>query len=138
MLCAICDPARSGEERLIPAFDSVEGTEFVRCSDPEAMVEGAARVPPDIVVYALRPDPDTDLSILQLLRRIVPHASFILISPRSSMELQRRAQALRPIYFAVAPVAADELAEAVRSAIDIHARQARPRTTGRLGPGRPA
>jgi DNA-binding NarL/FixJ family response regulator len=134
VLCAICESTRPGEENLIPAF-TVPGVEFVKCSDPEAMVESAARTPPGIVVYAFRPDPATDLSILQILRRILPRAAFILISPASSMWLQRRAQSLRPIYYAVAPVAADELAEAVRSAIDTQARDAKPRASGRLGPG---
>lgn len=130
MLCAICESTSASDERLIPALSSVEGTRFLSCSDPEALLESAAREPPDIVVYALRPDAEPDLSILQILRRILPRASIILVSPRSSMALQRRVQVLRPIYFAVAPVAAEELAEAVRSAID-RSRQIQLRTRDR-------
>ena len=94
------------------------GYELENCHDGETLLEAVVARPPDVVVYALRAANESDLAVLQLLRRILPDAPLIMLVRGGSLATRREVQALRPMYYAVAPVEGAELREAVLSALE--------------------
>lgn len=99
------------------------GYELEDCHDGETLLEAVVARSPDVVVFAMRADNLSDMAVLQLLRRILPDAPLILLVRDGSLATRRSVQALRPMYYAVAPVEGAELREAVRAAI-VHRRRA--------------
>ena len=93
------------------------GYELEDCHDGEMLLEAVVARPPDVVVYAMSGESESDLAVLHLLRRILPDAPLILLVDECSLATRREMQILRPMYYAVSPVEAAELREAVRSAI---------------------
>lgn len=102
------------------ALETLErhGSTVVRCSDTRALLEEIVQRPPAVVVFGLRPDGVEDLGLLHLVRRALPKTPLIILAARGSLEIQRRIQSLRPIYYAVSPLEPAELGEAVESALE--------------------
>lgn len=98
------------------------GYETEGCGSQEDLIEVVLRGTPDVVVYVLRSDPQSDLAVLQLLRRVKPTVPLILVSPDASVRVRRSVLDLRPTYFAISPVDGAEMCDAVDAAI--HRRRA--------------
>jgi DNA-binding NtrC family response regulator len=118
----LCDAGSSDKSDF---YDSLVGLgyELESCRDGEALLEAVVARTPDVVVYSMRADNLSDMAVLQLLRRILPDAPLILLVREGSLATRRSVQALRPMYYAVAPVEEAELREAVRAGI-VHRRRA--------------
>ena len=102
-----------------PAFSLLkdEGFDLVACPDGETLLEEVVQHRPDVLIYALKPDSPQDLAVLQLLRRAAPELPLVLLASEGSLSTQRLVQDLRPIYYAVCPIEASELRDAVRAAL---------------------
>ena len=130
------DPGRGMEDRHEPgprvlvfdgylapepaAMEALErhGYAVVRCSDTHTLLEEIVQRPPSVVVFGLRANGLEDLGLLHLVRRALPNVPLILIADKGSLETQRGIQSLRPIYYAMCPLDAAELGEAVESALE--------------------
>jgi DNA-binding response OmpR family regulator len=93
------------------------GHELVVCADQEALFDALAERRPDALVYVLT-DPNVDLRVLLLLRRITPSLPIILLGADAGLEARRSVQVLNPTYYGVFPLDPSELSEAVRCALD--------------------
>jgi len=100
-----------------------QGYEVVACHNGEALLEAAVERRADVVVFELKPECQTDLGLLQLLRRVAPVVPLILVASDGSLETQRLVQELRPMYYAVIPVESAELRDAVQSALERRSRR---------------
>lgn len=87
------------------------------CAPGEPVVEQVLEHRPGVVVYELRGDRMADLAVLRLLRRVAPEIPLVLITGEESLVAQRLVRDLHPVYYAVHPVAPDEIVEAVRAAL---------------------
>ncbi len=94
-----------------------EGLELVAYQDGRALIEEVVRNKPNVVIYTLKGNDSADFPILGLLRRVAPDLPLVLLAEQGSLGVQRLAQDLRPIYYAVLPLEADELGDAVRAAL---------------------
>jgi hypothetical protein len=89
---------------------------FVCCDDCEEMFSEVVRHPPDVVVYEVRPESESDLAVLRLLRRVAPRLPLVLVG-------EGRAPAwdvpdeLAPLYRSPLPVEGRGLRKLVRSAL---------------------
>jgi DNA-binding NarL/FixJ family response regulator len=112
----VCDPLQDECGESCAPLQS--GTlQLETCVDGEHLLEAVIGNAPDAIVYCMRSDIDADLAVLHLLRRILPDAPLILLAREGSLATQRAVQALRPVYYMVAPVDAEELREAVESVV---------------------
>jgi DNA-binding NtrC family response regulator len=89
----------------------------------ETLLEDVLAHQPDVVLYELRGPDHEDLGLLHLLRRVAPDVSLVLIAGEETLDAQRLARELRPVYYAVQPVDADEIVGAVRAALALHTRK---------------
>ena len=120
VVCENClNPADPALARLVE-----DGFEIVHCRTCEAMLENVLQRRPDAVVCQIRPQSHQDLGVLQLLRRINPAVPLVLLSNEGSLDMQRLLPALQPTYFAIVPIEANELSDAIHGAL-VHARAAR-------------
>jgi len=89
---------------------------FVCCDDCEEMLSEVVQHPPDVVVYEVRPESESDLAVLRLLRRVAPRLPLVLVG-------EGRAPAwdvpdeLAPLYRSPLPVERRGLRKVVRSAL---------------------
>ena len=74
------------------------------------------RRPPDILVYELGAECAMDGGVLRLLRRICPDVPLVIVGEGGSLEVQRRLQEFRPIFFAIHPMDQAEWRDVVRAA----------------------
>ncbi len=112
----------SGDDHVQSLLEG-QGYDLVPCHDGEALLEAAVERRADVVVFELKSECQTDLGLLQLLRRVAPVVPLILVASNGSLETQRLVQELRPMYYAVIPVESAELRDAVRSAIERRGRR---------------
>jgi DNA-binding NtrC family response regulator len=105
-------------DRSDPALTRLasDGFEVHHCADSEEMLEEVVARRPVAVIYQVHPESHQDLGVLKLLRRVAPDLPLVLLATEGSLTTQRLFLGLRPTYYAVLPVEATELSEAVRSA----------------------
>ncbi|HVP39123.1 MAG TPA: hypothetical protein VMS93_08075 [Candidatus Saccharimonadales bacterium] len=113
----VCETPELGEAPVLSALKA-EGFEPLACADGKALLEEVVQRRPDVVVYGLRAECEQDLGVLHLFRRIAPDVPLVLVASDESLSTQKLVQELRPIYYAVRPVEAAELREAVDSALE--------------------
>ncbi len=89
---------------------------FVTCDDSEEMIAEVTQQPPDVVVYVVRPDSESDLAVLHLLRRVAPAVPLVLVGEGSSPAWTSPSD-LEPLYRAPLPVQEGGLREAVANAL---------------------
>ena len=94
-----------------------EEFDVISCDDGQTVLEEVAQRPPEAVVYVLRPESAQDLGALQLLRHMSPHVTLVLIATEASPGARRLVEAVYPIYYAVFPIDAAELRNAVTEAL---------------------
>jgi DNA-binding NtrC family response regulator len=112
---AICPASPHAE--TVPLHVLVEeGHEIVRCESAVELLECMATQPPGAVLYFLDRNPETDLALLRLIRRTAPQLPLILVATHGSLRFQELIQALRPVYYTMAPLDRAELSAAVRRA----------------------
>jgi len=109
--------ACEANEATIHSVLDPERYEVVSCPGGQALLEEVVQRKPDVVVYGLRPDCEQDLGVLHLLRRMAPEVPLVLVASEASLGTQKQVQELRPIYYAVRPVDASELREALEAAV---------------------
>ncbi len=71
----------------------------------------------DVVVTSLPRLDDERLKLMQLLRRSAPRVPIVLVTSDGSIEMRTRAQAVRPYYVAVRPLAHEELRTVLHGAL---------------------
>ena len=98
---------------------------MVVCDDRESLLGATTERRPDAVVYVIDDFP-FDLRVLGVLRRIAPSIPLVVLSAPAAIQDRRRVQDLRPIYYGVLPLEADEFVEAVHAALG---RRADPRAS---------
>jgi DNA-binding NarL/FixJ family response regulator len=111
----VFEAAAQGEPALADVLVT-GGCEVSRASTTEALVDAVLSGPHEAVLFALGPGAAEDLAALRVLRRLAPDLPLIVVASDSSLDLRRRIQPLRPIYFALRPVDAEELCAAVHDA----------------------
>jgi DNA-binding NtrC family response regulator len=89
----------------------------------DSLLEDVLALQPDVVLFELRAPDHADLGLLHLLRRVAPDIPLVLVAGDESLDTQRLVRELRPIYYAVQPVDADEIVGAVRAALAVHTRR---------------
>jgi DNA-binding NtrC family response regulator len=94
-----------------------EGLSLVDCGTSQVLLEAIVQRGPAVVLLGFRSHSETDLGVLQLVRRVSPDVPLVLLADEGSLEAQRFAQRVRPIYYAVSPVDPSELREALRAAL---------------------
>ena len=95
---------------------SAPGHEIVVRTDRESLVQALAERRPDVLVYVLA-DLEQDLRLLRTLREVAPTLPIILLDGDSDLAARRSIQELRPTYYAVLPLEASELHDAVEGAL---------------------
>jgi len=93
-----------------------EGHAVVVTEDREAVLSAMTGRRPDVVVFVVE-DFTIDLRVLGLVRRIAPALPLIVLSAPAEIHDRRRVQDLRPVYYGVLPVEANELVDAVHGAL---------------------
>ncbi len=114
VLVCECDPAASR-----PAADEVRdlGYEVVAMHTFADSLREAAVTPFDAIVASVATLTSEKLSLLQLLLRATPHVPLVIVTSDDSLAMRARCQPMQPYYFAVRPLAADELRDALRGAL---------------------
>jgi DNA-binding NtrC family response regulator len=112
MLCH----CQAAEERALLDDD----LSLVCCDDSEEMIAEVALHPPDVVVYEVRPESQSDLAVLRLLRRVAPRLPLVVVGGEAAPAWENQAD-LAPFYLSPLPVEEDGLREAVQSALTDHA-----------------
>lgn len=84
----------------------------------DALLEEVVSAHAGAIIYVLPAASAHDLALLRLMRRAAPSLPLVLLAAEGSLEVQREALQLRPVYYGVAPVDEEELLGAVRAAID--------------------
>lgn len=102
-----------------------EDLRILHCEQRDLLLELLVQHRPDVLVYLLRRQPAEDIAVLQLVRRQVPDLPVVLIAEEGSLHTEKLVRELRPVYYAISPVEAEELREAVRAALS--RRRAAPR-----------
>ena len=102
-----------------PVGDEVRdlGYEVVALHSLADSLREATVTPFDAIVASVPTLTDEKLSLLQLLRRATPQVPLVIVSSDDTLTMRSRCQPMRPHYFAVRPLAADELRDALRSAL---------------------
>lgn len=116
------DPLHDGCDEACRSIAG-DGLQFESCDDSERLLETVIAHPPDVVIYCLRPDIDADLAVLHLFRRVAPEAPLILLARDGTLDTRKAVQALRPLFYAVAPFDTDELRDVVQSVFARHRRR---------------
>lgn len=112
----VCDPNEMLDRDSWQALEDL-GCDLIACRDGGNLLEEVIHRRPAAIVYAIRADATGDLALLQLVRRAAPDVALLPIVAEDSFEIRIRMLALRPIFYAVAPIDASELFEAVRAAL---------------------
>ncbi len=89
---------------------------FVTCDDSEEMIAEVTQQPPDVVVYEVRPDSESDLAVLHLLRRVVPEVPLVVVGGGSSTAWSEPSD-LEPLYHAPLPIEVGGLRETIANAL---------------------
>jgi DNA-binding response OmpR family regulator len=71
----------------------------------------------DTIVASVPTLTNEKLSLLKLLRRATPQVPLVIVTSDDSLTMRSRCQPIRPYYFAVRPLASEELREALRGAL---------------------
>jgi len=100
----------------ILAWLGERGVDLVRC-ESEDLLEQAVRRPPDLVLFGIGTDPETDARTLHVLRRMLPDVPLIFLAEGVTLVERRSLQDFRPTFWAVAPDDDSELREAIVSAL---------------------
>jgi DNA-binding response OmpR family regulator len=108
---AVCPEPREAERQPIAELETC-GYKVVRCRDGAALLERMADQAPDVLLYLLEGG-EAEFALLRFVRRLSPLLPMILVARSGSLDVQRRAQALRPVYYAIAPLEGAELFQAV-------------------------
>ncbi|MFN8586315.1 MAG: hypothetical protein U0704_00805 [Candidatus Eisenbacteria bacterium] len=118
----MCEPEGSGAAGVHEAVHAL-GYETVHCPTLDDTLRSVTRTSADAVLVVLNDASDGAVSLLQLLRRAIPGTPLVLVAPGATLETRARCQALRPYYFAVPPMPADELRAVMQGAVSSqHAR----------------
>jgi ActR/RegA family two-component response regulator len=112
----LCSCGLSTDRTLRVALETSD-FRVVHCRIVDSLIEEVIRQRPEVVVYELRTDSHSDLAVLQLLRRAAPDVRLVIIAPDGSLRTERMLRELRPVYYAVHPVDADEILDAVYAAL---------------------
>jgi DNA-binding NtrC family response regulator len=107
----LCHCQGAEEEALLQ-----DDLSFVTCDGSEEMIAEVTLQPPDVVVYEVRPDSESDLAVLRLLRRLAPRVPLVVVGGGSSPAWDVPSD-LEPLYRSPLPVEEGELREAVASAL---------------------
>ena len=86
-------------------------------TDGPRFLEAAVADLPALVVYALSAEPETDLGLLRLLRRMQPNVEIILLADQTSLTTRVAVQPLRPLFCSVGPLDPGEVTGVVRAAL---------------------
>lgn len=92
--------------------------EIERCQDGQILLERVMQGRPDALIFGLDATAEDDLGLLHLVRRIARDLPLVLVANEGSLITQKLAQELRPIYYAVCPVDASEMCDALQAALD--------------------
>jgi len=103
---------QAAEERALVGED----LSFVCCDDCEEMLSEVTQHPPDVVVYEVRPESDSDLAVLRLLRCVAPRLPLVLVGEGPAPVSDIPAE-LAPLYRSPLPVEASGLRRAVHTAL---------------------
>lgn len=112
----LCACGRSTASALRSAFIPPE-FELHCCPAVESVIEEVVRHRPEVVVYELRTHCQSDLAVLQLLKRVAPEVPLVLIACAGSLNEERVVRELRPVYYAVQPADPEEILDAVHAAL---------------------
>lgn len=118
----LCACGASGHELLERPLAQM-GVRLARTKD-DTLLEDVLALQPDVVVYELSDSATPELGILHLMRRVAPDVQLVLVAGDESLDTQRLVRELRPVYYAVQPVDGEEIVDAVRAALALHARKA--------------
>jgi DNA-binding NtrC family response regulator len=94
-----------------------DGLTLVDCRSSQVLLEEIVQKRPAVVLLGFRSHHAEDLGVLQLVRRVSPDVPLVLIADQGSLDAQRFAQRVRPIYYAVSPVDPSELRDALSAAL---------------------
>jgi DNA-binding NtrC family response regulator len=109
------EPATNGEPSLMTLLPAC-GCKALATATAEELVDAVTRDPSQVVLFALAPDRPDDLVTLRLLRRVAPDLPLVIVTTEATLEVRRIIQTLRPGYFSVRPVDAEELHDALCAA----------------------
>lgn len=114
VLVCECDPAASRS-----AGDEIRdlGYEVVALHTLADSLREATVTSFDVIVASVPTLTNEKLSLLQLLRRATPRVPLVIVTSDDSLTMRTRCQPMRPFYFAVRPLAADELRDAMCGAL---------------------
>lgn len=119
----VCESASADAPSLRSAIAAL-GFETIHCPTLDDCLRSTAASQPDVVIVVLPDCPDSSVSLLQLMRRASPSTPLVIVAHNATLETRARCQPLRPYYFAVPPIASDELRAVIHGAIE----SAAPRT----------
>lgn len=113
----VCD---CGDEGGAPIASEVRalGYEAVACASPADALREAARVPFDVAIAALHVVDAEHVRLLQLLRRGNPAMPLVVVTRDQSLEARALIQQVRPYFFAVLPLAENELRAILSGALE--------------------
>ena len=111
----LCSCGRAIETSLRAALESPD-LELAHCRPNDSILEEVIRRRPAVLIYELKAARQSDLAVLQLLRRAAPEVRLVLIA-NGSLKTERTLRELRPVYYAVQPVGEEEMVQAVRAAL---------------------
>jgi DNA-binding NtrC family response regulator len=119
----VCESAGTESPSLHSAIAAL-GFETIHCPTLDDCLRSTAASQPDVVLVVLPDGSDASVSLLQLMRRAIPATPLVIVAPNATLETRARCHPLRPYYFAVPPIATDELRAVIHGAIE----SASPRT----------
>ena len=128
----------SGDADSLMALLPACGCVAVKVATTEALLEEVSARAPSVVLFSLAPGRQDDLVALHFLRRVAPDLPLVIVAGEATLEIRRAIQALRPVYFAVRPVEAAELHDALCAACPPQADRAPRSRTGTRAGGRHA
>jgi DNA-binding response OmpR family regulator len=103
-----------------------EGRVVDCCPDAESLLDSVCTRHADAIVAVLRRECRSDFGVLQLVRRLAPATPIIFVATDTTLQVESVARELQPLYYAVAPVDAEELWAAVESALGRGAKLKKP------------
>jgi DNA-binding response OmpR family regulator len=113
----ICDPHPTEDSARVAHSLGATGYVVESLSDGATFLEAAIANRPNLIVYTLCSDLESDLAVLRLLRRAQPDVALVLITGPMSLHQRSIIQALRPTFCSVGPTDVSELIEVVRAAL---------------------
>jgi len=124
----LCDGrGESAEVRDLAALLRANGHEVDPRLDPNGVIEAVMQRRPDILIYPLRADSESDLILLRVARRAIPEALLIVIASEGSIATRTAVQPLKPTWYSVAPADPAELSDVIRVASRRRVHGVRPR-----------